>query len=180
MLSENLRRARAASGLSQTELAARLNVVRQTVSKWEKGLSVPDAEQLIALSEALGTPVGALLGEAAAVPEEGDPVRALAAQLEIVNAQLARQAERTRRIWRGVSIAAGIVALLLLAGYVCATLAPRLLPPAVTDAGTAIIGGADGPTGIFVVSEPGMLWLLPAVLLGVAAVAGLSFTRKRR
>ncbi len=40
MLSENLRRARAASGLSQTELAARLNFVRQTVSKWETGLSL--------------------------------------------------------------------------------------------------------------------------------------------
>ena len=51
MLSENIRAARKARGLSQEELAARLNVVRQTISKWEQGLSVPDADLLIGLSE---------------------------------------------------------------------------------------------------------------------------------
>ena len=66
MLSENIRRLRESKGLSQGELAVRLNVVRQTVSKWERGLSVPDADLLIALSEALGQPVSALLGEAVA------------------------------------------------------------------------------------------------------------------
>ena len=147
MLSENLRRARAASGLSQTELAARLNVVRQTVSKWETGLSVPDAELLIALAEALHTSVGALLGEAVAAPEEEDRVRALSAQLEVVNAQLARQAERTRRIWRGVSVAAGVLALLLLAGHAYTALFPYLLPLTLPDEGTAILGGADGYSG---------------------------------
>lgn len=179
MLSENLRRARAASGLSQTELAARLNVVRQTVSKWETGLSVPDAELLIALAEALHTSVGALLGEAVAAPEE-DRVRALSAQLEVVNAQLARQAERTRRIWRGVSVAAGVLALLLLAGHAYTALFPYLLPLTLPDEGTAIIGGADGPTGILVRAQPGGLSLLLAALLGIAAVAGLALTRRRR
>ena len=67
MLSENIRNFRKAKGLSQEELAAKLNVVRQTVSKWETGLSVPDAELLVALSEALETPVGVLLGETAAL-----------------------------------------------------------------------------------------------------------------
>lgn len=179
MLSENLRRARAASGLSQTELAARLNVVRQTVSKWETGLSVPDAELLIALAEALHTSVGALLGEAVAAPEEEDRVRALSAQLEVVNAQLARQAERTRRIWRGVSVAADVLALLLLAGHAYTALFPYLLPLTLPDEGTAIIGGADGPTGILVRAQPGGLSLLLAALLGIAAVAGLALTRRR-
>ena len=178
MLSENLRRARAASGLSQTELAARLNVVRQTVSKWETGLSVPDAELLIALAEALHTSVGALLGEAVAAPEEEDRVRALSAQLEVVNAQLARQAERTRRIWRGVSVAAGVLALLL-AGHAYTALFPYLLPLTLPDEGTAIIGGADGPTGILVRAQPGGLSLLLAAVLGIAAVAGLALTRRR-
>ena len=41
MLSENIRAARKAKGLSQQELALKLNVVRQTVSKWEQNLSVP-------------------------------------------------------------------------------------------------------------------------------------------
>ena len=57
MLSENIKAFRKTKGLSQEELAARLNVVRQTISKWEQGLSVPDADLLIALSEALETPV---------------------------------------------------------------------------------------------------------------------------
>ena len=63
MLSENIKTARKSKGLSQEELAVKLNVVRQTISKWEQGLSVPDSDMLIALSDALATPVSALLGE---------------------------------------------------------------------------------------------------------------------
>ena len=50
MLNENIKAIRKAKGLSQQELAVKLNIVRQTVSKWEQGLSVPDADLLIALS----------------------------------------------------------------------------------------------------------------------------------
>lgn len=67
MLNENIRALRKAKGLSQGELAIKLNVVRQTVSKWEQGRSVPDADMLIVLSEALGVPASTLLGET--VPE---------------------------------------------------------------------------------------------------------------
>ena len=56
MLKENIKAIRKSKGLSQQELAVKLNVVRQTVSKWEQGLSVPDSDLLIAISEALGTP----------------------------------------------------------------------------------------------------------------------------
>ena len=66
MLNENIRALRKAKGLSQEELAVRLNVVRQTVSKWEKGLSVPDADMLVAIGEAFDTPVSVLLGETVA------------------------------------------------------------------------------------------------------------------
>lgn len=66
MLNENIRALRKAKGLSQEELAVRLNVVRQTVSKWEKGLSVPDADMLVAIGEAFNTPVSVLLGETVA------------------------------------------------------------------------------------------------------------------
>ena len=38
MLNENIKNLRKAKGLSQEELANRLNVVRQTISKWEKGV----------------------------------------------------------------------------------------------------------------------------------------------
>ncbi|HBJ09055.1 MAG TPA: transcriptional regulator, partial [Coprobacter fastidiosus] len=67
MLNENIKALRRSHGLSQEEIAAKLHVVRQTVSKWEQGLSVPDADMLIALAEALETPVSTLLGET--VPE---------------------------------------------------------------------------------------------------------------
>ena len=57
MLKDNLKTLRKNKGLSQEELAIKLNVVRQTVSKWEQGLSVPDAEMLISISEIFDTPV---------------------------------------------------------------------------------------------------------------------------
>ena len=63
MLNENIKAIRKLKGLSQQELAIKLNVVRQTVSKWEQGLSVPDSDMLISISEALETPVSTLLGE---------------------------------------------------------------------------------------------------------------------
>ena len=63
MLNENIKEIRKSKGLSQQELAVKLNVVRQTVSKWEQGLSVPDSEMLISISELLETPVSTLLGE---------------------------------------------------------------------------------------------------------------------
>ena len=94
MLYENIKAIRKSRGLSQEELAVKLNVVRQTISKWEKGLSVPDSDMLLSLSEALETPVSTLLGEAVAAPEVDD-LRAIAEKLEIINLQLAqRKAER--------------------------------------------------------------------------------------
>ena len=62
MLNENIKNLRKAKGLSQEELANRLNVVRQTISKWEKGLSVPDSSKLISLADELDTSVSILLG----------------------------------------------------------------------------------------------------------------------
>ena len=63
MLSEKMKELRKKNGLSQEELAEKLNVVRQTVSKWEKGLSVPDSELLIKLAEVFEVSVSDLLGE---------------------------------------------------------------------------------------------------------------------
>ena len=71
MLNENIRAIRKSKGLSQQELAVKLNVVRQTVSKWETGLSVPDSDMLLVLSAVLETPVSTLLGEPVA-PAEPD------------------------------------------------------------------------------------------------------------
>ena len=99
MLNENIKNIRKSKGLSQEEFAVKLNVVRQTVSKWERGLSVPDSDLLIAISETLDTPVSVLLGET--VPETPtEDVKALAEKLEVVNLQLARKKERNRRLLR--------------------------------------------------------------------------------
>ena len=96
MFHENLKALRKDRGLSQEELAARLHVVRQTVSKWEKGLSVPDAELLIRLAEVLDTTVGQLLG--ADIPEDGESRNELAEQLARINEQLAVRNRRGRFI----------------------------------------------------------------------------------
>lgn len=103
MLNENIRAARKARGLSQEELAVRLGVVRQTVSKWEQKLSVPDSDLLISLSEVLETPVSTLLGETAAEPE-ADSLGAICEKLEDINLQLAERKAARRRAQRKVRL----------------------------------------------------------------------------
>ena len=97
MLSENIRAVRKSKGLSQEELAVKLNVVRQTISKWEQGLSVPDSNMLISLSKALDTPVSVLLGEIVEQTEVND-LKVISEKLEIINLQLAlsRNAKRKK------------------------------------------------------------------------------------
>ena len=110
MLNENIKAIRKAKGLSQQELAVKLNIVRQTVSKWEQGLSVPDADLLIALSQALETPVSTLLGETV-MESEADRLQAISEKLEVINLQLA-QRKTTRRaiiLWLLISICAMIL-----------------------------------------------------------------------
>lgn len=114
MFSENLKAYRKAKGLTQEELAIRLHVVRQTVSKWEKGLSVPDADLLLRLSEVLEVPVAQLLGSE--VPPEA-PADQVAQQLSRINEQLAIKNRRARRVWQviaGILIAIAVLFLVLI------------------------------------------------------------------
>lgn len=110
MLNENIQVIRRSKGLSQEELAVKLHVVRQTVSKWEKGLSVPDSEMLVSLSEALETPVSTLLGETV-VETTGDDLKAIAEKLEVINLQLSQRRAAQRKIlhWLFIALCAGIV-----------------------------------------------------------------------
>ena len=114
MLNENLKTLRKEKGFSQEELAIRLNVVRQTISKWEKGLSVPDADMLLRISEVFEVPVQTLLGARieAEVPQQNELVE----QLARINEQLAVKNRRARKIWRTIaSVLIGLaVATLLL------------------------------------------------------------------
>lgn len=104
MLAENLKALRKAKGYSQEELAAKIHVVRQTVSKWEKGLSVPDAELLMRTAEVLEVPVVQLLGGTEGLPEAKPDVppgsEAIAEQLSRINEQLVIRNRRAGRIWR--------------------------------------------------------------------------------
>lgn len=90
MLNENIKNLRKAKGLSQEELAIKLNVVRQTVSKWENGLSVPDSSMLISLADALDTSVSELLGEVT-IKHDTDDIKVISEKLEVINLQLAQR-----------------------------------------------------------------------------------------
>ncbi|WP_050696932.1 helix-turn-helix domain-containing protein [Anaeromassilibacillus senegalensis] len=112
MLNENIKIIRKSKGFSQEELAIKLNVVRQTISKWEQGLSVPDADMLISISEVFETPVSTLLGETV-VETKADDLKAISEKLEIINLQLAhRKVTRRKTIhWLFISLCAVIVAI---------------------------------------------------------------------
>jgi putative transcriptional regulator len=119
VLNENLTALRSAKGITQEELAIRLNVVRQTISKWEKGLSVPDADLLIRIADIFEVSVSELLG--AGFDGEGVvEINAVAEQLMRINEQLAIRNNRSRRIWKTVwiilaSLAAVVVLWILIA-----------------------------------------------------------------
>lgn len=120
MLNENIKIIRKSKGLSQEELAVKLNVVRQTISKWEQGLSVPDADLLISLSEVLETPVSTLLGQTVA-GKEADDLKAISGKLEVINLQLARRkAARQKALhWFFIllcAVTAAVFVLLILLG----------------------------------------------------------------
>ena len=112
MFCENLKSARKAKGFTQDELASRLNVVRQTISKWEKGLSVPDADMLIRIAEMLEMSVSELLG---AKIENEDSQNDIAEQLSRINEQLAVKNRRGKTVLKIVlGIILGIIALNLI------------------------------------------------------------------
>lgn len=113
MLQENIRAFRQKKGMTQEELASRLHVVRQTVSKWEKGLSVPDAELLIRLAEVLEVSVAQLLGGEAETATEEKP-DAMIEQLSRINEQLAIKNRRAKRLWKIVAWILGVIAALII------------------------------------------------------------------
>ena len=110
MLKENIKSLRKSKGLSQEELAIKLNVVRQTISKWEQGLSVPDAEMLIKLAEVLDTTVSTLLGEKV-TESKVDDLKAISEKLEVINLQLSQRKNERRKIihWLLISLCLIIV-----------------------------------------------------------------------
>lgn len=108
MLQDNIKTIRKNRGLTQEELAIRLSVVRQTVSKWEKGLSVPDADMLQRMAEVLEVPVSELLGEEQKMEENRNEI---AEQLSRINEQLAIKNRRAKQLWTVVGAVLGLALL---------------------------------------------------------------------
>ena len=168
MLNENIKTIRKSKGLSQEELAVKLNVVRQTISKWEQGLSVPDSDMLISISEALETPVSTLLGETVA-EAEADDLKAISEKLEVINLQLAQRKTARRKMlhWLFISLCAVIVIIFA----VLMVLNSPYLGWDYSDPETAVVGVA------FHAFEWLFVRLAPIIFIG--AVVGIFLTRKK-
>ena len=168
MLNENIKAIRKSKGLSQQELAIKLNVVRQTVSKWEQGLSVPDSDMLISISKVLETPVSTLLGETV-IKTEVDNLKAISEKLEVINLQLAqRKATRRKMIrWLLISLCAIIVMVFAALGIV----------------NSPYLGWdySDPETAVLRVFFHSFEWLFVRVapIIFIAAIIGIFFTFKK-
>lgn len=177
MLSENIKNLRKAKGMSQEELAIKLNVVRQTISKWEKGLSVPDSEMLIKIAEELDTTVNVLLGETIE-PSNTSEVQVLAAKLELLNEQFAKRNESRRKTWRIIFVVLGTLALLSivkgLVDYIYFLSAMHDI-----NASTSIIGGFDGLTEIYVTRENLRISQIIITMI-IAVISGIGIYKTRR
>ena len=168
MLNENIKAIRKSKGLSQEELAIKLNVVRQTISKWEQGLSVPDSDMLISLSEVLETPVSTLLGETV-IESKVDNLKAISEKLEIINLQLAQKKTTRRKVahWLLISLCVIIVTIsAILIAFNSPYIGWDYSAPE-----TAVIGVA------FHAFEWLFVRLAPIILIG--AIVGIFLTRKK-
>lgn len=167
MLSENIKAIRKSKGLSQEELAVKLNVVRQTISKWEQGLSVPDSDMLISISEELETPVSILLGETV-IESKADDLKAISEKLEVINLQLAQKKTTRRKIicWLLISLCVVIV----ITSAVLIVINSPYLGWDYSDPETAVVGVA------FHAFEWLFVRLAPIIFIG--AVVGIFLTRK--
>ena len=168
MLNENIKAIRKSKGLSQQELAIKLNVVRQTISKWEQGMSVPDSDMLISISEVLETPVSILLGETVVETKVSD-LEVISEKLEIINLQLAQKKIARRKIIQGLFIT--LCAVIVIISAVLIELNSPYLNWNYNDPETAVLGVG------FHAFEWLFFRLAPIVFVG--AVAGIFLTRKK-
>lgn len=169
MLNENIKAIRKSKGLSQQELAINLNVVRQTISKWEQGLSVPDSDMLISISEVLETPVSTLLGETV-IEAEVDNLKAISEKLEVINLQLAQRKTTRRKIIRWLLISLCAIIVMIFAALIIWS--SPYLGWDYSDPETAVLG----------VAFHSFEWLFVRVapIIFIVAIIGIFFTFKRK
>lgn len=169
MLCDNIKNLRKEKGMSQEELAVRLNVVRQTVSKWEQNLSVPDSDMLVKLAEVFGVSVGTLLDEEPAAQE-----------IQQNKCTECKKKSKKRKIMTAVAVIFLVAAFLIFFNII---LAYFIYPFWQQANSIAIIGGADGPTAIFVADVSNdifsrVMQIAAACVLAVIAVVIIKKTRK--
>lgn len=171
MLSRNIKEYRTKRGLSQQDLAVRLNVVRQTVSKWEKGASIPDAQMLMKLSKELEVSVNTLLD----IDSTEKDLKEISVQLETANNELSKIKNKKKKAIRIICTVFLIISALILSFGII-----NYANNAVTPYPLAVIGSSDGPTAIFVYSENDeiIFYICTAVVLALS-IAGLIKTRNK-
>ena len=150
------------------QLAIKLNVVRQTISKWEQGLSVPDSDILISISEVLETPVSTLLGETV-TEAEVDNLKAISEKLEVINLQLAQRKTTRRKIIRWLLIS--LCAIIVMIFAVLIIWSSPYLGWNYSDPETAVLG----------VAFHSFEWLFVRVapIIFIAAIIGIFFIFKK-
>ena len=114
MLSENIKTLRKQKGYSQEQLAEKLNVVRQTVSKWEKGYSVPDADVLEELADIFEVQVSELLGKEILPKEETTDIGELVKQLTILNEYFAEKIRKKKKAKRILKKASSVICIVVI------------------------------------------------------------------
>lgn len=171
MLNENIKNLRKAKGLSQKEVATKLHVVRQTVSKWEKGLSVPDASMLILLADELDTSVSILLGETVQEPCVNElDLKSISEKLEKINLQFAKRSKMRIQTIRYLLFALCAVIIVVFVAF--AAMQSEYLNWDYNDPELAVAGTIlHGVEFLFVRLAPFAL---------IASIIGIIFTYKNR
>ena len=168
MLKENIKQLRKSKGLSQEELAIKLNVVRQTISKWEQGLSVPDSEMLVSISEVLETPVSTLLGENIS-ESKVDDLKAISEKLEIINLQLSKRKESIRKFWHWTFISICLITIIVFIGI--STMGNTYMEWDYNKTEYAVLGVA--------IHSFGWIFVRIAPIILIASIIGIALTRKK-
>ena len=168
MLKENLIALRKQKGLSQEELSIKLNVVRQTISKWEQGLSVPDAEMLINISKVFDIPVSTILGETISEKNPNN-LKEIAEKLEIINLQLAERKENKRKFWHWFFIILCVIIVLIFVGILL--IGNTYLDWNYNDPELSTLG----------VIVHGFVWIFVRIspIIFIGSIVGICLTRKK-
>ncbi len=151
---EKLQALRKARGWSQEELATQINVSRQALSKWESGASVPDTENVVALSRLFGVSTDYLLLENGEDAAQATPTAAPSAESK----------------WPIMRIVWLFTMILAILGKIALRIWASTLPPTVVYNGSDRVGELNGMRNLTETYDVGWLvfltWFL--LLLGLA------------